>query len=103
VVSEYHLTQRNEAVQQLAFVTPVVACMDLLVDRSTFGHGAGDFRGLMPSAIAATKKFDGSLVDERHVPQIQNQRCPDVSTASICSSCWISSAVSIRPLSVNTA
>jgi hypothetical protein len=44
VFSEYHLTQRNEAVQQLAFVTPVVACVDLLLDRSTFGHGAGNFR-----------------------------------------------------------
>jgi hypothetical protein len=44
VVSEYQLTQRNEAVQQLAFVTPVVACVDLLLDRSTFGHGAGNFR-----------------------------------------------------------
>src|SRR5579862_2689424 len=39
-----YLTQRNEAVQQLAFVTPVVACVDLLLDRSTFGHGAGNFR-----------------------------------------------------------
>jgi hypothetical protein len=30
--------------------------------------------------LAATKKFDGILVDERHVPQIQNQllaRCLD--------------------------
>ena len=26
--------------------------------------------------LAATKKFDGSLVDERHVPQIQNQLLP---------------------------
>ena len=35
-----------------------------------------------PDAIglAAAKKFDGSLVDERHIPQIQNQlppRCLD--------------------------
>jgi hypothetical protein len=27
-------------------------------------------------ALAATKKFDGILVDERHVPQIQNQLLP---------------------------
>jgi hypothetical protein len=26
--------------------------------------------------LAATKKFDGILVDERHVPQIQNQLLP---------------------------
>ena len=26
--------------------------------------------------LAATEKFDGVLVDERHVPQIQNQRLP---------------------------
>jgi hypothetical protein len=26
--------------------------------------------------LAAAKKFDGSLVDERHVPQIQNQLLP---------------------------
>ena len=26
--------------------------------------------------LAATKKFDGFLVDERHVPQIQNQLLP---------------------------
>jgi hypothetical protein len=27
-------------------------------------------------SLAATKKFDGILVDERHVPQIQNQLLP---------------------------
>ena len=51
--------------------------------------------------LAAGEKFHRVLVDECHVPQIQNQLLPPVSKASSSRSSLTSSA-SIRPLSVNT-
>jgi hypothetical protein len=49
--------------------------------------------------LAAGEKFHRVLVDECHVPQIQNQLLPPVSKASSSRSSLTSSA-SIRPLSV---